>query len=506
MLGHCTVQRMLCGLAALVLAAAVVSTANPATATPDTANADDGRAGVEFERPIYVTSRGIAFDLSTGPHVVSRYAIDATGQLVPRGEPVPTVNGARGIVFTPDARLAYVVGAADRAVSVYRVGAGGELIPFGEPVPTQGVGSFGIAISPNGRHLYVANLASHNISVFSIGPSGRPVLLGDPVPTGVTNTRNVAVSRDGRFLFVSHGVPPDMNFDVVKTLPINADGSLGAPTFTAPIGITGTGLLLSPDGRFLYVACSATHDVYGFRIGPNGELHPVPNSPFMANNTPEGMAFAPDGRTLFVSDVATEPTLVLDEAGLWTFSVNDDGSLTPARPRLDASGSGGGAAITPDGRHLLVTGFFDNDVAAYESATLRQLPGSPRPSMGLAPSLNSVAMLPNLGPRASLTARSRGNVATFDATASSDPDGRVARYDWEFGDGTTLANGGPRPSHAYRQPGSFQVTVVVTDNEGCSASLFYTGYNLVCVGSAIAQAATLVRIGTPAAVGAPAPS
>ena len=489
-------KQMVSGLFVLALAAAgAILAVDPATGA---AIADNAQGTAWSERPIYVTNRGFAFDLSTGPHVVSRVAIDDTGQLVPRGKPVPTVDGARGIVFTPDARFAYVVGAIDRAVSAYRVGADGELVPLGPPVSTRGVGSFGIAIAPDGRHLYVANIASHDVSVFAISPSGHPVLLGDPVATGVPSVRNVAVSRDGRFLFVSHGAPPELTPDVVKTYPINPDGSLGPSAFTAPIGITGSGLLLSPDGRFLYVACAASHDVYGFSIGPNGELAPVPNSPFLANNTPEGMAFTPDGHTLFVSDVATEPVLALDQAGMWTFTVDDDGSLTPARPRLDASGSGGGAAITPDGRYVLVTGFFDNDVAAYESATLRQIAGSPQPSQGLAPSLNSVAVLPDLGPRAAFTVRPHGNVATFDATESSDPDGRVVRYDWDFGDGTTLADGGPRPSHAYHRSGTYQVTVTVTDEEGCSTRLLYTGYTPLCVGSPVAGAARRVRIGTAA--------
>jgi hypothetical protein len=240
--------------------------------------------------------------------------------------------------------------------------------------------------------------------------------------------------------------------------------------------------VISPDGRFLYVGCSGTHDVHGFRIGPHGELHPVPHSPFLANNTPDGMAFTPDGQRLFVSSVATQPQLVPGEVGLWTFTVNDDGSLTTVGRRLDAAGGGGGAIVAPGGRHLLVTDFFDNNVAAYETDTLRQLPGSPQPSNGLAPSLNSVATLPNLGPRASFTARSHANLVTFDAVTSTDEDGRIARYHWNFGDGTTLADGGLRPSHTYRQPGTYRATL--------------TGYTPLCVGSTAARTAQPVRIGT----------
>ena len=42
-----------------------------------------------------------------------------------------------------------------------------------------------------------------------------------------------------------------------------------------------------------------------------------------------------------------------------------------------------------------------------------------------------------------------GQVTAFDASASSDPDGTIARYDWDFGDGTSAADAGPTPTHVY---------------------------------------------------------
>ena len=57
-----------------------------------------------------------------------------------------------------------------------------------------------------------------------------------------------------------------------------------------------------------------------------------------------------------------------------------------------------------------------------------------------------------------------GTAISFDGTGSSDADGTIAAYAWNFGDGGT-ANG-PTPTHSYAVDGNFTVTLTVTDNDG----------------------------------------
>jgi PKD repeat protein len=63
-----------------------------------------------------------------------------------------------------------------------------------------------------------------------------------------------------------------------------------------------------------------------------------------------------------------------------------------------------------------------------------------------------------------------GTELTFDATGSSDPDGTIVSYNWNFGDGTTLEDGGPTPTHTYATAGTYNVTLTVVDNDGLSDS------------------------------------
>ena len=73
----------------------------------------------------------------------------------------------------------------------------------------------------------------------------------------------------------------------------------------------------------------------------------------------------------------------------------------------------------------------------------------------------------NQPPVASFTSSCPTLTCTFDAGASSDAEGPVASYAWNFGDGTTGT--GATPSHTYAAAASYPVTLTVTDGAGASA-------------------------------------
>ena len=59
-----------------------------------------------------------------------------------------------------------------------------------------------------------------------------------------------------------------------------------------------------------------------------------------------------------------------------------------------------------------------------------------------------------------------GRPVSFDASGSSDPDGTVVSYHWDFGDGQTQNTTTPTISHTYSTPGARTVLLTVTDNSG----------------------------------------
>jgi PKD repeat protein len=76
---------------------------------------------------------------------------------------------------------------------------------------------------------------------------------------------------------------------------------------------------------------------------------------------------------------------------------------------------------------------------------------------------------PNQAPTAAFTSSCTSAACEFDAAPSSDPDGTVVSYAWDFGDGTTGT--GATPQHDFATSGTRDVTLTVTDDEGATGSV-----------------------------------
>jgi 6-phosphogluconolactonase (cycloisomerase 2 family) len=357
----------------VAIAAAVTMFAGAASAGPVSAT-----SAVSDGHTLYVTN--------ANSDNIAIFTITNTGDLRPVGNPVPTSDQPRGIVFAPSGEVAYVVNSGAQRISSYRVGPRGELTLF-DQVGTNGT-PFGIAVSPRGDAVFVttlevAGVSEPTVSAFTVRPEGNLEPAGDPLPVGdgTLSTRGIATSVDGRFVFVGTGDPADPAPGALTTLAVRADHTLELRS-TAPIGPGALGVGVTPNGRFVYVAVSGDDEIQPFRIAPDGRLRPLPAA--SAPDLPASAEVGGAGRYLFVTVPAFDAGA---PKGVWVFTIRADGTL---RPVSNAPTAAGGApawpAATPDARLLYVTNedtsgkVFGFDVAV--TGALTPLAGSPFPAGG----------------------------------------------------------------------------------------------------------------------------
>jgi PKD repeat protein len=140
-----------------------------------------------------------------------------------------------------------------------------------------------------------------------------------------------------------------------------------------------------------------------------------------------------------------------------TGSTDADGSIVAWAWNFGDGNSGTGASPThtyqSDGTFTVTLTVTDNGGATNADSTTATITPSPIP-----PSANAG------GPYSGVV----GSMINFDGTASSDADGTIALYAWDFGDGGVAS--GPSPTHSYSVDGSFTVVLTVTDNDGLTST------------------------------------
>jgi YD repeat-containing protein len=136
-------------------------------------------------------------------------------------------------------------------------------------------------------------------------------------------------------------------------------------------------------------------------------------------------------------------------------SSDPDGSITSYQWNFGDGTSGTGVTVshtyTTIGTRTVTLTVTDNNGAQASASTTATISNQP-------PVANTG------GPYSGVVAQN----IPFSASGSYDPDGSIASYSWNFGDGGTAS--GFSLTHTYSSPGTYPVTLTVTDNLGAQTS------------------------------------
>jgi PKD repeat protein len=307
-------------------------------------------------------------------------------------------------------------------------------------------------------------------------------------------------SPDGRIAFECTGETGEQNL-----CSINSDGT-GFRRLTGPGG-DDSEPAFSPDGTRIAFVTNRFASPNGLAIlNADGTITPLANG---AGNAP---TWSPDGRQLAFSlpdsveggfacnadgpclihayaavyaiDLATEEVSVLSGGANPSWAQSPPGGFQPEAAftvactlltcTFDASPS------SDDGTIASYTWRFDDGTLQTGITALHTYPrgGSYTVELlvvddyGLRDTGTRTFDVTDSPPVASFTRDCSGLICRFDASGSSDSDGQVVAYAWNFGDGTMATTFDTVVIHSY-PPGTYTVRLTVSDNVGATGTVIH---------------------------------
>lgn len=303
-------------------------------------------------------------------------------------EGVQGIASARAVAVSPNGAQVYVAGFAGNAVAGFAVAPGTGALTFLGAV-VDGAASDGllqaadVAVSPDGRHVYVAAFGDDAIAILSRNDATGSLTYVDAVfdadlpSTALNGASGVAVSPDGEHVYATAGVG-----DTFAAFSRDADTGLLTlveieDNDPSQLLDDPADLAISPNGALVYVISQgftnevAADSLLTFERNPTtGEVTRIDSEQDQAAGVsglelPNGVATSPDGHHIYTGAGLSSSIAVFahspvdDSTGFLAAYQEGSGGVTGLLATV-------GVAVTPDGAHVLATGFAADALAVFD--------------------------------------------------------------------------------------------------------------------------------------------
>ena len=288
------------------------------------------------------------------------------------------------VTLSPDGVHLYTAGRNDNAVAVFSRNSTTGVLTFVE-VQLDGVGGVdglddirSVAVSPDGKHLYAAGSVDSAVGVFSRDSTTGALIFVEVIKDdvgvvdGLNGAISVSVSPDGKHVYAA-----GINDNALAVFSRNS--TTGTLTFVEFLqdgvgGVDGLAdirwVTVSPDGKHVYTAASSDNALAVFsRSTTTGALTFVTTSKDGVGGVDgllaaRSVTVSSDGKHVYsasggdnaVAGFSRNPT-----TGVLTFVTTSKDGVGG----VDGLGGALVATVSPDGKHVYVTGNTDDAVAAF---------------------------------------------------------------------------------------------------------------------------------------------
>lgn len=249
----------------------------------------------------------------------------------------------------------------------------------------------GVGLSPDNSMLFVTDIQNHRLDAFDLDGRQSFVTASGPAHSAETGILPVHMVSNGHVIFVS-----DYGQNSVTVI----SATTWKPIKTISVCKNPHGIVMSPDGRFVYTSCVGGRAVAVIDVASQTLVTTI-QTPVASQ--PYGIAMSADGRYVYASDNLSGRLLVLDTTtdtylrsvgigsqpmlmarspdgrrlyvsnfGSHTVSVLDIGT-DPASPTVLAAvpvaGYPHGLAVTPDGHYVVTANTYGDTLSVIDTST-----------------------------------------------------------------------------------------------------------------------------------------